>query len=127
MPGAGSVATKQNLADVVRRFGDWGPGYLAQEDDAAFGAVFLRPGDEFPNHYHEHHEESFLVITGRAELWLDRSQLVQLDVGDFIRCGPRVEHYLRNTADTPFQAFFVKAPGVRGDKVDVPWSPTATG
>lgn len=123
MTESGNARATQNLADIERRFGEWGPGYLAQEDHAAFGAIFLRPGDEFANHYHEHHEESFLVISGRAELWLDRSQLVRLDVGDFIRCAPRVEHYLRNTADAPFQAFFVKAPGVRDDKVDSPWRP----
>lgn len=120
-----AAPVKQNLADLERRFGDWGPGYLAQEDHAAFGAIYLRPGDEFENHFHEHHEESFLVISGRAELWLDRARLVHLEVGDFVRCPPRVEHFFRNTGDEPFQAFFVKAPGIRSDKVDAPWTPEA--
>lgn len=120
-----AVPEKQNLAELARRFGDWGPGYLAQEDHAQFGAVLLRPGDEFANHYHEHHEESFLVLRGRAELWLDRARLVELEVGDFVRCPPGVEHYFRNVGDEIFEAFFVKAPGVPGDKVDAPWSPLA--
>jgi quercetin dioxygenase-like cupin family protein len=117
------IPPKQNLADIQPRFGDWGPGYLVPEGDAAFGAVYLRPGDEFGNHYHERHEESFLVLEGRAELWLDRSQLVELAPGDLIRCRPGVEHFLRNTSDEPFRAFFIKAPGVPGDKVDAEWRP----
>ncbi|GAA4187465.1 hypothetical protein GCM10022288_12480 [Gryllotalpicola kribbensis] len=119
------LPAKRNLAQIERRFGDWGPGYLVDEGDAFFGSVLLRPGDEFTNHSHARHTESFLVLRGRAELWLDRSQLVELAQGDFIGCPPGVEHFFRNTADEPFEAFFVKAPGVSGDKVDAPWTPTS--
>jgi quercetin dioxygenase-like cupin family protein len=109
--------------DVEARFGDWGPGYLAQHDDAAFGVVTLRPGDAFANHLHDRHEESFLVLDGEIDLWRDRREHLTLRRGDFVRCPPRVEHYLRNSGGDVARAFFVKAPGVTADKRDVPWTP----
>lgn len=110
-------------ADADLRFGDWGPGYLAKGDDAAFGVVVLRPGDEFANHLHEHHTESFVVIEGRAEIWLDRDTRRVVATGDVLRAEPHEEHFVRNPFDETFRAVFVKTPWVDGDKVDVPWTP----
>lgn len=109
--------------DAELRFGDWGPGYLARGDDAAFGVVVLRPGDEFANHLHEHHTESFVVIEGRAEIWLDRDTRRVLTVGDVLRAEPHEEHFVRNPFDETFRAVFVKTPWVDGDKIDRPWTP----
>ena len=110
-------------ADAVLRFEDWGPGYLSQTDDAAFGVVVLRPGDEFANHLHEHHTESFVVIEGRAEFWIDRRKRVVLTVGDVLRAEPDEEHFVRKPFDGVFRAVFVKTPWVDGDKRDRPWTP----
>lgn len=112
-----------HVDDAEPRFGDWGPGYLAQEDHVAFGALTLRPGDEFDNHYHEHHEEAFLILEGRIEIWLDRERRVDAGPGSLVRCAPGVEHYVRNVGQETARAFFIKAPGVPGDKVDAPWRP----
>lgn len=120
-----ATTTVTNIADAELRFGGWGPGYLVQGDDAAFGVVRLRPGDDFANHFHEHHTESFFVVDGTAELWLDRATRLVLTPGDFVQCTPGVEHYLRNVDVSTFTAFFVKAPGVSADKVDTPWTPEA--
>ena len=110
-------------AEAELRFGDWGPGYLSQGDDAAFGVVVLRPGDEFANHLHEHHTESFVVIEGRAEIWLDRDTRRVVTVGDVLRAEPHEEHFVRNPFAETFRAVFVKTPWVDGDKVDRPWTP----
>lgn len=110
-------------ADAALRFGDWGPGYLSQSDDAAFGVVVLRPGDEFGNHIHEHHTESFVVLEGRAEFWIDRQAPAILSAGDVLHAVPHEEHFVRNPFDETFRAVFVKTPWVDGDKVDRPWTP----
>lgn len=110
-------------ADADLRFGDWGPGYLVQGDDAAFGVVVLRPGDEFANHLHEHHTESFVVLEGRAEIWLDRDTRRVVSAGDVLRAEPHEEHFVRNPFDETFRAVFVKTPWVDGDKIDRPWTP----
>jgi quercetin dioxygenase-like cupin family protein len=117
----------RNLRDAELRFGDWGPGYLVQGDDAMFGVVTLRPGDAFPNHRHDRHAESFLVLAGVAELWMDRAERLELREGDLVTAPAGVEHYLRNTGAVPFTAFFAKAPGVPGDKVDLEWQPEEGG
>lgn len=105
------------------RFGDWGPGYLARSDDAAFGVIVLRPGDAFDNHLHEHHTETFIVLEGTAEIWVDRDTPVTISAGDLVRAEPHEEHLLRNRSDRPFRAVFVKTPWVDGDKVDRTWTP----
>ncbi|KRA24039.1 hypothetical protein ASD65_06090 [Microbacterium sp. Root61] len=113
-------------ADAALRFGDWGPAYLSQGDGAAFGVVVLRPGDEFGNHLHEHHTESFVVIEGSAEIWIDREKRAVVTVGEVLHADPHEEHYVRNPFDRTFRAVFVKTPWVDGDKVDMPWTPDAT-
>lgn len=112
-----------SAADAELRFGDWGPGYLAQSADAAFGVVVLRPGDEFANHLHEQHTESFVVIEGRAEIWLDRNICRVVAAGDVLRAEPHEEHFVRNPFEETFRAVFVKTPWVDGDKVNRPWTP----
>lgn len=112
-----------HLDDVDLRFGDWGPGYVSRDPAAAFGVVVLRAGDEFANHLHELHTESFLVIEGRAELWLDRSELLEVGPGDLVHARPGVEHFLRNPYVDTFRAAFVKTPFVDGDKIDADWAP----
>ncbi|MGD9607375.1 MAG: cupin domain-containing protein [Leucobacter sp.] len=111
------------VSDAQLRFGDWGPGYICQSDDAAFGLVVLRPGDEFGNHLHERHTESFVVLEGTAEIWIDRTQRVVLGEGEMLRAEPGEEHFVRNVSDRPFRALFVKTPWVDGDKIDRPWAP----
>lgn len=110
-------------AEADLRFGDWGPGYLARDEDAAFGVVVLRPGDVFANHLHEHHTESFVVLEGRAEIWLDRRTRRVVEAGDVLRAAPHEEHLVRNPFDEVFRAVFVKTPWIDGDKVDRPWTP----
>lgn len=103
------------------RFGDWGPGYLSKDDKAAFGTVVLRPGDVFDNHLHEEHTESFIVLEGAAEIWLDRTERWVVRAGDVLHAHPGEEHLVHNPFDEVFRAVFVKAPWVDGDKVDRPW------
>ncbi|WP_158685260.1 cupin domain-containing protein [Microbacterium halophytorum] len=110
-------------ADAELRFGDWGPAYLSKTEDAAFGTVVLRPGDEFGNHLHEHHTESFVALEGEAEVWIDRTRCTTLRAGEILHANPGEEHFLRNVAGSVFRAVFVKTPWVDGDKVERPWQP----
>ena len=112
--------------DASLRFGEWGPAYLSTTDAAAFGIVVLRPGDAFDNHLHEQHTESFVVLQGRAEVWIDRAQPVVVSAGEILHAEPNEEHFLRNPFDETFRAIFVKSPWVEGDKVDKPWTPDAS-
>jgi mannose-6-phosphate isomerase-like protein (cupin superfamily) len=111
------------VADIEYRFGEWGPGYLVRGPRTDIGACHLRPGDAFPNHYHRHVEETFIVIEGEASLWIDGRRQYHLRVNDIHRCDPGEMHYFVNEGDGPFTALFVKSPYDPEDKVDVPWEP----
>jgi quercetin dioxygenase-like cupin family protein len=111
------------LQDIEYRFGDWGPGYLIRGPRTDVGACYLRPGDAFPNHYHQSLEETFFVVEGEATLWTDCEHRFTLRTGDIHRCDPYEMHYFVNETDEPFVALFVKAPYDPDDKVDVPWEP----
>ena len=127
-PDAGApteAVTVHRVLDAELRFGDWGPGYLVQDEDAAFGTLVLRPGDAFANHLHEHHTESFLVLEGEVEVWLDRTHQVRLTRLELLQARPGVEHLVRTVGDASARLLFIKTPAVDGDKVDRPWTPSA--
>lgn len=113
----------RRLADAEPRFGDWGPGYLTRSPDLATGVVVLRPGDEFANHLHHEHTETFVVLEGTATLWLDRAERLDLRPGDLIPVPAGVEHHLSADGPDVFRALFLKTPWVDGDKQDVAWTP----
>lgn len=120
------MTTIHHALDVERKFGDWGPGYLFTGSNASYGIVTLRPGDAFANHLHEAHEETFFVLEGTIEIWLDRNERLMLSAEDLVRCEPGVEHFLRNTSDRNARALFLKVPGIEGDKIEKPWVPEDT-
>lgn len=105
------------------RFGEFGPGYVMRGPRTDFGVVQLRPGDDASNHYHAQIEESFVVLEGKATVWIDCQQSHDLSVGDIVRCDPGEMHYFVNNSDEVFRALFVKAPFDPKDGVQVPWVP----
>lgn len=105
------------------RGGDWGPAYLVQGPTSDIGVLRLRPGDEMVNHYHEHCDESFVVIEGTATLWVGCVDAYPLAVGDVYRCSPGEMHYFTNTSDAPFRCVFIKSPASPGDTIPIPWAP----
>lgn len=105
------------------RFGEFGPGYVMRGPRTDFGVVQLRPGDDASNHYHAQIEESFVVLEGKATVWIDCQQCHELNVGDIVRCDPGEMHYFVNNSDEVFRALFVKAPYDPKDGVQVPWVP----
>ena len=110
-------------SDAGLRFGDWGPAYVLEGPRTLIGVCHLRAGDEMTNHYHAHHEESFLVLEGEVEVWMNCTDRYVLKVGDVHRCDPFEMHYLRNESSQLMRLLFIKAPAVPDDRVDVPWQP----
>jgi quercetin dioxygenase-like cupin family protein len=75
------------------------------------------------NHYHAHHEESFLILEGEVTVWMNCREKYILREGDLHRCDPNEMHYLRNDATRLGRLLFIKAPAVPEDRIDVPWLP----
>ena len=113
------------LDAVLPRHGDWGPAYVIQGPSSDIGMLTLRPGDEMPNHIHHYCDESFIVLEGRATLWVDCANAVTLTPGDVYRCVPNEMHYFTNDGEQVFRMVFIKSPASAGDTVNLPWTPGA--
>jgi quercetin dioxygenase-like cupin family protein len=114
---------RSNERDLVYKFGEYGPGYLARGPLVDMGVIVLRPGDDYPNHYHAHAENLFFTLEGEASLWSDCRERFTLRRGDLHRCDPGEMHYLVNEADATWRAVFVRAPHDPTDTIKVAWLP----
>ncbi|MCL2465201.1 MAG: cupin domain-containing protein [Micrococcales bacterium] len=105
------------------RNGDGGPAYLIQGPSADIGVLHLTPGQAMPNHFHARCDETFVVLEGRAGLWLDGSIRYDLTPDTVLACEPGELHYLVNDSHADFRCVFIKSPASPGDTVNVPWEP----
>jgi quercetin dioxygenase-like cupin family protein len=105
------------------RFGDHGPKYLTKGENVDLGVVVITPDEAHPCHMHIHQEESFLVLDGECDVWVD-GKLVVLKKGDYLICQKGEAHYFNNTSDRDFKAVFIKAPHLDfKDSVYIDWTP----
>ncbi len=111
-----------NEAGIPYRFGDWGPKYLVKGPRNDVGMVVLKPGQDFPAHYHERVEESFYTLEGEIQMYVD-GELIVLKSGDYLQVEPGGMHYVCNTGTVDWKALFIKTPFEPSDKVDVDWKP----
>lgn len=102
---------KVNEREFEYRFGDNGPKYLTKGPNVDLGVVVLKPGQDFPNHYHTVCEEVFYILEGNIDFYINGEQ-VKAEPGDMIQCSPGDTHYLINTSSTAFKAIFIKSPHI---------------
>lgn len=112
-----------NLRAATPRNGDWGPAYALQGPTSDIGLLTLRPGDEMANHYHQHCDETFIIISGSVTLWVDCEQRFELGSADVFRCEPGEMHYLVNETAELLELVFIKSPQSPGDTVTRDWHP----
>lgn len=105
------------------RFGEWGPSYLMTDEDFEMGIVRIRPGDALPNHFHEHCDETFIVVEGSCTLWINQETEVALQAGDIVSSEPGEQHHLRNDGNEDCRFIFIKTPASPGDTINVSWEP----
>jgi quercetin dioxygenase-like cupin family protein len=107
----GEKMKKVNENDFEYRFGDNGPKYLTKGPNVDIGLVVLKPGQDFPNHYHTVCEECFFVLEGEIDFYINNKK-VETKPGDLIQCRPNDSHYLINNSLGIFKALFVKSPHI---------------
>ncbi|MEW9123722.1 MAG: cupin domain-containing protein [Thermotaleaceae bacterium] len=106
---------KVNESEREYRFGDSGPKYLRKGPFLSTGVVVFNPGQDFQSHYHKIMEESFLIISGELDFYMN-GQLVKCVEGDLITAEPGESHYIVNTSDKVAKAVFMLAPFQLEDK-----------
>lgn len=102
---------KVNEKDSTYRFGDHGPKYLVKGPNIDLGVVVLKPGQDHQNHYHTIVEETFFVLEGETDFYIN-NQCISMKKGDMLQVRPNESHYLINQSDKDFKAIFVKSPHI---------------
>ncbi|TCO74771.1 cupin domain-containing protein [Marinisporobacter balticus] len=106
---------KVNESEREYRFGDSGPKYLRKGPFLSAGIVAFNPGQDFQGHHHKIMEESFLMIEGELDFYID-DKLVKCAKGDLITAEPGESHYIVNTSNKVAKAVFMLAPFQLQDK-----------
>ena len=81
------IATKEQVLDGSVQMINW-----AQ----------LPVGSSFRRHYHEDMEETFVVVTGRAEMRVENDTL-EVSTGDTVVVSPGEIHEMKNVGDIPVE------------------------
>lgn len=98
----GSTATGNSLRILLS----------AAESGGAMGIVetLVKPGSGPTYHSHANEDETFYVVSGAAEVWIDR-EVYRCEAGDRV-FGPRnVFHTYRNVGDTDLKMILIYTPG----------------
>ncbi|SNT10409.1 Cupin domain-containing protein [Anaerovirgula multivorans] len=106
---------KVNESEKEYRFGDSGPKYLRKGPFLSAGVVVFNPGQDFACHYHQVMEESFLIVEGELDFYIN-NELVKCVEGDLITAEPGDSHYIKNTGSKIAKAVFMLAPFQEQDK-----------
>ena len=109
---------KVNVSEKEYRFGDSGPKYLMRGPRMNMGVVRLKAGEDFKAHYHNVMEESFFVLEGKIDIYIDDVKHTCVP-GDLITAEPGEKHFLVNSYDEAFKAVFMLSPYQESDKVEV--------
>ena len=101
-PPIGSTATGNSLRVLLS----------AKETGGTLSIVetLVKPGSGPTYHSHAREDETFYVVSGTAEVWIDR-EIFRCEAGDRV-FGPRnVFHTYRNVGDTDLKMILVYTPG----------------
>jgi len=107
-----------NESEREYRFGDSGPKYLRKGPRMSAGIVAFKPGESFKAHLHHIMEESFFIIEGKLDIYIDKKKFT-CKKGDLITAEPGESHYLINNYEERAEAVFMLAPFQLADKVEV--------
>lgn len=113
-----------NENDYEYRFKTHGPKYLTQNGPAVdFGVVVITPGEKHPCHKHVKQEESFFVLEGECDVWIDGKKIT-IKKGDYLQCAPGESHMFINESTSIFKSVFIKSPYQEvKDSVYIKWKP----
>ncbi|RKX97457.1 MAG: cupin domain-containing protein [Spirochaetes bacterium] len=107
-----------NESEREYRFGDSGPKYLMKGPRMSAGVVAFKPGESFKAHFHHIMEESFFIMEGKLDFFIDDKKFT-CGPGDLITAEPGEAHFLINNYEMRAKAVFMLAPFQLEDKVEV--------
>jgi quercetin dioxygenase-like cupin family protein len=83
--------------------------------DATVVAWYVRPQQEIPAHRHPHGQDTWTVLSGRGEYYLDRDGTTKsIEVGDIVIAPVGAVHGVFNDCDEPFIFISIVSPSEAG-------------
>jgi quercetin dioxygenase-like cupin family protein len=88
---------------------------VTESPDAVVVAWYLQPGQEIPAHTHPHGQDTWMILSGRGEYYLDRSGSTKsIVVGDIVIAPTDAVHGVSNNADEPLVFISIVSPATAG-------------
>jgi quercetin dioxygenase-like cupin family protein len=88
---------------------------ITESKDAAVVAWYIKPGQEIYAHIHPHGQDTWTVLSGKGEYYLDEAGTKKSIVaGDVVVAGPRCVHGVFNSGDEPLIFISVVSPSDAG-------------
>lgn len=91
--------------------------YLFRGPNLDWGVIYLKPGEQMGEHYHEEVEETFYFAEGGGTITIDGVPH-KARQGDAYRLLATEKHALANDTDQPLKLVFLKYPYRPKDRVN---------
>lgn len=88
---------------------------VTESPDAVVVAWYIHPGQEIPAHIHPHGQDTWTILSGKGEYYLDRSGLTtSICVGDIVIAPTGSVHGVFNNGDEPLVFISIVSPATAG-------------
>ncbi len=88
---------------------------VTESPDAVVVAWYIQPGQEIPAHIHPHGQDTWTILAGNGEYYLDRSGTTKpIGVGDVVVAPTGSVHGVLNNGDEPLVFISIVAPSDAG-------------
>jgi quercetin dioxygenase-like cupin family protein len=88
---------------------------ITESTEAVVVAWYIQPGQEIPAHSHPHGQDTWTILAGRGEYYLDRSGTTQsIGVGDVVVAPTGSVHGVFNNGDEVLTFISVVSPSAAG-------------
>jgi quercetin dioxygenase-like cupin family protein len=88
---------------------------ITESKDATVVAWFIKPGQEIPAHIHPHGQDTWTVLSGQGEYYLDEARTRQpITMGDVVIAHTGSVHGVLNSGDEPLIFISVVSPSEAG-------------
>ncbi len=101
---------------------------ISESAHAAIVAWYIQPGQEIPAHIHPHGQDTWTILSGKGEYYLELSGAKRsIVVGDVVIAPAGSVHGVFNDADEPLVFISVVSPSTAGYQIVSDFMPISEG
>jgi quercetin dioxygenase-like cupin family protein len=88
---------------------------ITESPEAVVVAWYIKPGQEIPAHIHPHGQDTWTILSGTGEYYLEAAgPTTPIAVGDVVVAPTGYVHGVRNTSEVPLIFISVVSPAAAG-------------